>query len=282
MSAFSAAWLAEREEADVRARCPALVAVLPSAPSAIVDLGSGTGSNLRWLAPRLGAGQQWTLVDNDAALLATARRSLGNWASAAGYRLSDDDDDIAIAGAGFECSVRLVELDLASGLEALDLPASGLVTASALLDLVSADWLESLVSRIATSRSSALFALSFDGRVAFEPAMAEDAMIVSLLNRHQLTDKGFGPALGPDAWCTAARLFEASGFDVRVAESDWQCDANDGAMLQTLIDGWVDCAVSMVPDSGRALRNWRRQRLNQVGRRDIRVVVGHRDLVAVP
>jgi len=275
-------WLAERENADVRARRPEVVAMLPKPPAAITDLGSGTGSNLRWLAPRFGRGQNWMLVDNDPVLLATARQTIGDWATAAGYRLSEADDAFAIAGSGFDCRVRTVELDLASGLEALELPVSGLVTASALLDLVSRDWLEALVSQIAASRSSALFALSFDGRVSFEPSLDDDAAIVSLLNRHQLTDKGFGPALGPDAWQTAADSFEASGFDVRVAESNWRCDADDGAMLQTLIAGWVECAVSMAPAREPALRHWHQQRLNQIGRGAIRVSIGHRDVVAVP
>lgn len=281
MSAFSASWLAEREPADARARRPELVAVLPKAPSAIVDLGTGTGSNLRWLAPRLGRGQKWILVDHDPVLLASVRRKLGDWATESGYEFSETDDDCRISGSGFDLSLGIVALDLASGLEALDLPIGGLVTASALLDLVSRDWLEALVSQIVASRSSALFALSFDGRVSFEPTLDDDAAIVSLLNRHQLTDKGFGPALGPDGWRTAAGLFEASGFDVRVAESEWQCNADDGAMLQTLIDGWVDCAVSMAPGRKPALRNWHRQRRHQIEHGGIRVLVGHRDVAAV-
>ncbi len=67
-------WLALREPVDHRSRAADLVAPLAewwgSRPvQRVLDLGSGTGSNLRYLAPRLAGEQEWTLVDRDAALL---------------------------------------------------------------------------------------------------------------------------------------------------------------------------------------------------------------------
>ena len=93
-SGFSAAWLALREPHDAAARAAELVGLLRTRSSddaqrrrrrarcraTIVDLGAGSGANLRWLAPRLGGEQAWLLVDHDAALLAaaeTARSSNG-------------------------------------------------------------------------------------------------------------------------------------------------------------------------------------------------------------
>ena len=72
---FDATWLALREPADAWARDPALaerlVSLLPKRPH-LVDLGAGTGSLFRWLAPRVGGAQAWTLVDGDAALVEEA------------------------------------------------------------------------------------------------------------------------------------------------------------------------------------------------------------------
>jgi SAM-dependent methyltransferase len=75
---FTSDWLALREPVDHRSRDADLVASLAkwwrSFPSyRVLDLGSGTGSNLRYLAPRLGEQQEWTLVDRDGALLDRAR-----------------------------------------------------------------------------------------------------------------------------------------------------------------------------------------------------------------
>ena len=94
---------------------------------------------------------------------------------------------------------RRAPVDLARDLElALDGPLD-LVTTSALLDLVSDDWLERLVIEAAARRLPVYAALSYDGRARFDPADPLDIEIVAAVNRHQRTDKGFGPALGPSA-----------------------------------------------------------------------------------
>ena len=64
-----AQWLALREPFDIAARSVALTeAVARALPQnravRIVDLGTGTGSNLRYLARHFPADQRWTLVDN--------------------------------------------------------------------------------------------------------------------------------------------------------------------------------------------------------------------------
>src|SRR5262245_50976271 len=70
-------WLALREPADAAARSSSLLSHLAEGlpddrPLRIVDLGSGTGSNIRYLSPRLPHPQDWLAVDRDAALLAMA------------------------------------------------------------------------------------------------------------------------------------------------------------------------------------------------------------------
>ncbi len=64
-------WLALREGADAAARAPELVELLrvhlaaaarPGTPSVIRDLGCGTGSMGRWLAPKLSGPQLWILT----------------------------------------------------------------------------------------------------------------------------------------------------------------------------------------------------------------------------
>src|SRR5512145_1693945 len=103
--------------------------------------------------------------------------------------------------------VRKLLLDLAQDLEALPLDGRDLVTAAALLDLVSASWLARLATRCAAVRADVLFALTYDGRIEWSPAIDGDARMCELVNLHQRTDKGFGPALGPAATTEAGRIF---------------------------------------------------------------------------
>ena len=86
MTGFSAQWLTLREPADHRARdqalqqrlCVQLTALARTEQRVIrlIDLGCGSGSNLRALAAALPFAQHWTLVDYDPLLLAAARATL--------------------------------------------------------------------------------------------------------------------------------------------------------------------------------------------------------------
>lgn len=271
MTGFAAEWLALREPADAAARSAALAAraaarlasrLTDDARRAVVDLGCGTGANLRYLAPRLGGAEDWWLVDDDPALLARCERQASR----------------AVKSAR---SVRTARLDLATGLRSLALPTGALVTASALLDLVSASWLETLAERCAAASADVLFALTYDGAVELLPREPEDERVRELVNRHQQRDKGFGPALGPAAAGHAAAIFEAAGYRVETARSDWRLGAEQGELQAALLAGWRSAAAEVEPEWGGRLEEWLRRRMAHVvgGRSALRV--GHTDLLGL-
>ena len=120
MSGFDTDWLALRGPADARARNPALAARLGAhfagrGKLRVLDLGAGSGANLRATAGLIDASQHWVLADNDAALLAHAEPMA-------------------------KTTVELREVDLAAGVAGLFDPAPDLLTASAFFDLCGQDW----------------------------------------------------------------------------------------------------------------------------------------------
>jgi hypothetical protein len=284
VTGFSSEWLALRQPADAAARPAWLVERLRDSGSEarirhIIDLGSGAGANLRYLAPRLGGRQDWLLVDDDPALLelAGAIRVGHEAASGAGRRGPRD----APADPGSPAwTVRTAQADLAAGLAALPWPPGGLVTASALLDLVSRDWLEALARYCAAAGAQALFALTYDGRIALAPEEPEDGLVRELVNRHQRRDKGFGPALGPDAPSAAAEIFESAGYAVETADSDWRLGETDAGLQRALLRGWREAAAETSPELHDSLESWLARRLGHVEAGRSRIVVGHRDLLA--
>jgi hypothetical protein len=156
----------------------------------------------------------------------------------------------------------------------------GLVTASALLDLVSERWMLAIAARCREAGAAALFALSYDGRIECSPADEADELVRRLVNDHQRRDKGFGPALGPTATDCAERAFIALGYRVQRDRSDWALQADAPQLQRELIDGWAHAAIEMAPVSAAAIDAWRARRLSHVanGRSDLRV--GHEDLAA--
>jgi hypothetical protein len=258
MAEFSADWLALREPADHAARSAALTrAVLDTLPREtplrILDLGSGTGSNLRYLRNAGAPPAEWLLVDHDPALLACVPPSPG-------------------------LETRCLDLSTLDDRSIFD--RRSLVTASALLDLVSDEWLRALAERCGDASAAALFALDYDGRIVCTPEDEADAEIVALVNEHQRTDKGFGPAVGPDASDRAAYWFGEHGYTVQRARSDWMLTSESTALQGQLIDGWSQAATEIAPHRARVISLWRDRRLAHVAAGWSEIVVGHEDLWA--
>lgn len=285
MSGFAPEWLAVREPVDASSRAAGLVDSLRERLSVretleVADLGSGTGANLRYLAPRLGGRQDWQLIDDDPGVLAAAESLTRDWADSYGARFTATADGFGVSGKSFQCRVRLVALNLASDLDELQLPVSGLVTASALLDLVSESWLRRVAARCRDGGATVMFALTYDGRLRFEPAHASDEIIRTLVNRHQRTDKGFGPALGPAATATAQTIFTECGYRVGRERSDWRLGRDDRRLCAALLDGWRDAAVAMDEGALGELSRWHAWRREMLDTAGSRILVGHQDLLA--
>jgi hypothetical protein len=179
-------------------------------------------------------------------------------------------------------SVDPLPLDLSTGLGSLEIGSGSLVTASALLDLVSADWLATAIRRITAAGAAALFALTYDGRIRLEPGAAGDALLRDLINRHQRGDKGFGPALGPAATAAAADAFVAAGYATWREPSDWQIDASEAGLQHALVSGWLDAAIEVDRAAAPRLGQWADGRFRQIDAGTLTIRVGHEDLLALP
>lgn len=301
MTGFSADWLTLREPFDEAARAlawPALGrhvdALRPHAtsglplPLSVLDLACGTGANLRALAPRLGGAQTWRLVDHDPALLAALPHAMARWAREHGYRIDTGQGQgagLRIEGAGFSAKLVTVCVDLASGLDSIALGQPDLITASALLDLVSAGWLDKLINQASGAGTAVLCALTVDGRTEWQPPDAADATVHRLFAQNQRRDKGLGPALGPAAGSHADRCLAAAHYAVVQARSDWMIDAagdqpHAPAMLAAMIEGMADAAIAQQPDAFDDVRAWQARRMASIGHTHLRV--GHVDLMALP
>jgi hypothetical protein len=279
------AWLAVREPADFAARSAdltrRLVARLPSlAPFRVVDLGTGTGSNVRYLIEHLPPVQEWILVDRDARLLSEAAERLAAWAAGRGYTVAHGERGVELTRGERHCRVTTHEADLGARENLAVVADRHLVTASALLDLVSEGWLSELASRCRAAGAAALFALTYNGESRCNPAEPEDDDIRRLLNRHQLRDKGFAPAAGPDAAAIAAHVFGAAGYDVERAEANWVLDEQSHELQRRLVHGWAEAAAELVPNA--TISSWLQRRLAMVADGRSRIVVGHEDLIAWP
>ncbi|HET7304597.1 MAG TPA: class I SAM-dependent methyltransferase [Segeticoccus sp.] len=268
-----APWLALREDADAGARSTELVQRLRSLldehrPAVIHDLGCGTGSMGRWLAPRLPGPQHWVLHDRDPDLL---RRAAANFPGA------------AAGGAAVTVRTRHGDVTrLAPADGAAPLAGATLVTASALLDLLTADGLEQLVAACVSARCSALVTLSVTGSVELSPAEPLDARVGAAFNDHQRRATAAGRLLGPDAVEAAVTAFRRAGAQVLVRPSPWRLGSADRALAGSWFAGWVAAAVEARPELHAPTRGYVGRRLTALRAGRLAVTVHHADLLAVP
>ncbi len=278
LTTFDSDWLALREPADHLARNRSLTADVQAwaerdygtpdmttgqhaPPLMIADLGTGTGSNARYLAPALPVPQRWVLLDQDEQLLALATG-----------RMEHLDVPLEIQ------ACHMTPRELAS-----QIPGdTRLVTASALIDLMSAEWLEALASAAATFSAGVFIVLTYDGRFELSPADADDHWILETVNAHQHRQKGTGAAMGPDATDYLKAQQQAYSYQVSVAPSPWRLTSEQSTLQVALLEGWQQAVKEQCPEEQERARAWFDNRLAQARERRLSIRVDHRDLFAWP
>lgn len=288
MSESLADWLRLREAADWEARSSGLVQLVQTAPHEgapynVLDLATGTGSNVRYLAEHLPGRQRWLVVDRSPDLLALVTDRTASWSAARGYKCRTQATGLRVRHESLDCEIETRQRDLCA-LDDVGLFAGRhLVTASALLDLVSESWLRSLAAHCRDAGAAALFALTYNGESSCSPVEPEDELIRDLLNRHQHTDKGLGgAAAGPDAVACAERCFAAVGYEVRTEPTDWDLGPAQADMQRYLIEDWARAAIELAPDLLPRITDWRDRRLAHIDAGRSRIIVRHHDLAAWP
>lgn len=263
-------WLALREPADAAARSEELVARLRRAlpnggPHAIHDLGGGTGAMGRWLAPLLAGPQHWVVHDRDAGLLAAVAMA--------------GSPGPAADGAAVTVEARRSDI---TRLRASDLAGATLITASALLDMLTGDELARLVDSCAAAGRPTLLAMSVVGRVTIVPPDPLDERLAAAFNAHQRRVTERGRLLGPDAVTVAVERFGGLGVEVTVASSPWRLGAGHAELAAVWLEGWVRAACEQQPALAAEAAGYASRRLAQARSGRLDVTVEHADLLALP
>jgi hypothetical protein len=252
-------WLVLREPADAAARSEELAERLArhlwTADRLVIhDLGGASGAMGRWLAPRLPGRQHWVVHDRDETLLELAVAEPPGQAS---VTVEARQSDIT----------RLAPDDLAD---------ASLITASALLDMLTADDLVRMLR--ACTGCPMLLALTVAGRVTIAPADPLDARIGAAFNAHQRRDG----QLGPDAVAAAVEELRSSDVEVLVRPSPWRLDAAHAELTAEWLDGWIAAACEQEPELTADAGAYLDRRLTQAAAGELGVTVHHADLLVLP
>ncbi|MFY9346202.1 MAG: hypothetical protein WAO93_00485 [Orrella sp.] len=282
MSGFSSHWLGLREPVDHVSRSASVQASMLDCLRQrhgvdllglrLLDLGSGSGSNMRALVPLLGSKQEWTLVDYDQALLDVSRQLTAQWADEI---LSEQADGWQVRKAGQTVSIRWLRADLNQDIEHVLVDSNpDMVTAAALFDLISPVWMARFCGALKTPFYTVL---TYDGRCAWHPTHEADEDLLTAFHAHQMTDKGFGVAAGPQAAAVLAQCLQAEHFTVVRGDSAWHLSSQHRALLDLLHQGMVQAVEQTGQVSNVRLAHWLATRLNTTD-----CLIGHEDTLAIP
>ncbi len=163
-----------------------------------------------------------------------------------------------------------------------DLAGASLITASALLDMLSADELAAMLGACTEIGCPILLALTVVGRVGLTPADRLDTRMAAAFNAHQRRTTTAGRLLGPDAVAAAVETLRATGAEVLVRPSPWRLDAAHADLTPSGSPGGSAPPASRSPrwpprPAPTSSGAWRR-RPSGISR----VTVDHADLLMLP
>jgi hypothetical protein len=262
----SSGWLRLREPADAAARASELVetvrSYLPTHDGATIhDLGCGTGSMARWVAVRLPGPQHWVMYDRDDELLILA---------------AEDPPDRASDGTPVTMETRRRDITR------MELAGAALITASALLDMMTAEELQRFVATCAGADCPVLIALSVTGCVEITPAEPFDQRVTDAFNAHQRRTTSAGKLLGPDAVGAAVDGFTRLGLEVLVRPSPWRLGPGNAALAAAWFTGWLAAACEQCPELRAHAPSYASRRLAEAAAGHLSVTVHHQDLLVLP
>ena len=268
-----------REPLDAAARSPALAAqfsaVLPARPR-LLDLGAGTGSLFRWLAPRIGRAQAWLLADDDDALIAEAFDRTHAWAARRGWTVTWPGRAMLVHTPAGAWRMEGFGVDLAAAPAGLPLDRIDAVVCSGLLERVSRAWLHRLLGAV---RVPLLASVLPTGQHEWLPRHAADRLIGAAFARAQSSDAGFGPPLGENAASVVHHALRVAGFSVRAAASNWRIGRSELATTRALVQLAAEQARRAFPLRRLTIAEWEAVRLRQALAARLAVRVGHRDIL---
>jgi SAM-dependent methyltransferase len=276
VSEFSSEWLDLREPVDARARSAEIANAVAARFALrdelrVLDLASGTGANLRAVAPLLPKRQTWKLVDRDPRLLDAAKSRLVAWADAS----ESDDLTLTLEKDGREIVVSFAIADLARDTGDLIGEPWQLITASAFFDIASENYIRSLAKAVAERKAAFYAALTYNGLRRWTPHRPADNQMAAAFQRHQMRDKGLGIAAGPLAAAQLGDQFRLNGYTVLEDDSPWRLERGDRMLTEELVRSHAVAVSEVGGVDDKTIVSW--VNVPRTG-----ALIGHTDTFAVP
>ena len=260
MHEFQNKWLNLRESIDRNSRNQKILYLINNfyknnSHIKIIDLGSGTGSNYRFLKSRLSNNQYWSFVDI-------------SYQSTSFFK-----KNIKYSSKIKKTNFKIV--DAINNLNKIKFNEYNLVTGSAFLDILPNKWFKKF-HRLNADTEIVYFALNYDGNFKFLPKHKDDKKIVNIFNKDQKSDKGIGElAVGPNCTSIIKKVFKTT-HKTFVLDSTW--DVNKNYEFQTY---FLKFCKDIINKNKLNLDQWLEFRLRLIKEKNSRFILKNNDFLAI-
>ena len=198
---FSTIWLEERFRFDAAARnaqlehiCLKYIDKYPRVN--LVDVGAGSGANVRHWAERIPQDQSWTLVEQDGELLAEGLQLTAAWGKERGFEVYEGSKgEWIFSTSSKKVQVKGVVGSLLDINEQVDLTTQHMVMANAVFDLFSVQQFETFARQIQPHSLAFYPTINYAG-MGFEVLHPGDAQMVAWYEGHMERNRPEGRAMG--------------------------------------------------------------------------------------
>ena len=243
MHEFENSWLLSREKIDSISRNKKAIEKINKYTSIsknlnIIDLGCGTGSNFRYLNPKIVKKQSWKMVDISHLSLSYLKKNIKH-----SQKIQN---------------ITYKKIDIIKQIEKIDFKNFDIVTGSALLDIMPKEWFINFLN-INKSTKIIYFTINYDGNFKFYPKHKDDDNIVRLFNQDQMSDKGIGKkAVGPKCTQIIDQLFQRT-HKTYVFNSNWVVEKNKN--MQKMFISFCEDIISKNKKNYEDWLNYRKEKI---------------------
>ncbi len=280
-------WLEHRYDCDVQARNASIEKKLLSffkpheSVLHIVDVGSGTGTNVCYYFDKLNHQQEWTLIERHDPLLQAARKRLRKFADKQGYSWNEQSDQVQLVDKNKKATIRFVTGDV-NHIETLtDLEEADVLVANAFFDLISFDQFDALVKKLAQHNVAFLSTLNYY-ETSFYPFLEEDHQIMRWYHMHMKRPQPFGIAMGSDCCEEMLDLLTKHHLMIEQESSQWHLKRGNTTMQHYILH-FIENALAelnLTTDEQNLLNRWLNTRKEQLHDRTLEIIVDHNDIFA--
>ena len=282
-------WLAHRFAYDAQARHPEIehkfLAFFEQHQTALkaVDVGSGTGANVRYYFDRIPHAQEWTLIEQSSGLLDECRRTLVAFAQEHDYDWQSQGNIFLLTDAEKTATITLVQGSIAHIEQLIDLTQTDVVTANAVFDLLSFEQFDTLVSTLAKHDVCLLATLNYY-ETSLLPFSEQDHRFIGWYHMHMKRPQPMGIAMGPDCSEEMLDLLAQHHMMIEQESSQWHLKRCDITMHRYLLH-FVEHAVaelSLSSEEQRDFATWLVDKKELCRRRELEIIIDHSDIFAYP